>query len=49
MLYQEMLGLNQVVEFYTYEGDNHNLSNSFSLAMQRSVEFFDRYVKNGTN
>jgi len=33
------------VEYYEYPGDNHNLSNYFSLAMQRSVEFFDRYVK----
>lgn len=33
------------VEFYTYPGDDHNIANSFSLAMQRSVEFFDRYLK----
>lgn len=45
MLYDEMLEANQVVEFYTYEGDNHNISNYFSLAMQRSIEFFDRYLK----
>ena len=45
MLYEEMLAANQTVEFYTYEGDNHNLSNSFNLAMQRTIEFFDRYLK----
>jgi dipeptidyl aminopeptidase/acylaminoacyl peptidase len=45
MLYNDMLAANQVAEFYTYEGDNHNISNSFSLAMQRTVEFFDRYLK----
>jgi hypothetical protein len=33
------------VEYYTYEGDNHNISNSFNLAMQRSIGFFDTYVK----
>jgi dipeptidyl aminopeptidase/acylaminoacyl peptidase len=44
MLYEEMLQASQVVEFYTYEGDNHNISKSFSLAMQRTVEFFDRYL-----
>jgi dipeptidyl aminopeptidase/acylaminoacyl peptidase len=33
------------VEFYTYEGDNHNLSNNLNLALQRSVEFFDKYLK----
>jgi len=45
MLYDEMLTANQVAEFYTYDGDNHNISNYFSLAMQRTIEFFDRYLK----
>ena len=45
MLYDEMLEANQISEFYTYEADNHNLSNYFSLAMQRTIEFFDRYLK----
>ena len=30
---------------YTYEGDDHNLAQSFGLAMQRTIEFFDKYVK----
>jgi hypothetical protein len=41
-----MLAANQYVEYYKYEGDNHNISNNFSTAMQRSIEFFDRFVKN---
>ncbi|MBC7876692.1 MAG: alpha/beta fold hydrolase [Anaerolineales bacterium] len=45
MLYNEMLAANQVAEYYAYDGDNHNISNYFSQAMQRSVEFFDRYLK----
>jgi dipeptidyl aminopeptidase/acylaminoacyl peptidase len=36
----------KTVEFYTYEGDNHNLSNNLDLALERSVEFFDKYLKN---
>lgn len=32
-------------ELYVYQGDDHNLSRNFSLAMRRSVEFFDRYLK----
>ncbi|MCB9100562.1 MAG: alpha/beta fold hydrolase [Anaerolineales bacterium] len=40
----EALGL--PVELYFYEGDNHNISANFTTAMQRSIEFFDRYVKN---
>ncbi len=30
---------------YGYSGDNHNITSGFALAMQRSVDFFDRYVK----
>jgi dipeptidyl aminopeptidase/acylaminoacyl peptidase len=45
ILYDEMRAANQVVEFYTYEGDNHNITQNFSVAMQRSVEFFDRYLR----
>jgi len=45
MLYNEMQEANQVVEFFTYEGDNHNISNYFTQAMQRTIEFFDRYLK----
>ncbi|MBI2315293.1 alpha/beta fold hydrolase [Candidatus Daviesbacteria bacterium] len=33
-------------EFYTYSGADHNISEpSFSLAMQRSVNFFNKYLK----
>jgi uncharacterized protein len=44
-LYDQLLQAERVAEFYTYDGDNHNLSNNFSTAMQRSIEFFDRYLK----
>jgi dipeptidyl aminopeptidase/acylaminoacyl peptidase len=44
-LYFQMLDAEQYVELYKYEGDNHNISNFFSTAMQRTIEFFDRYVK----
>ena len=33
------------VEFYTYEGDDHNLSNNLYTALDRSVKFFDTYLK----
>jgi dipeptidyl aminopeptidase/acylaminoacyl peptidase len=33
------------VELYSYPGDDHNLANSFGTAMQRSIQFFDKYVK----
>jgi uncharacterized protein len=44
-LEEQMKAANKEVELYIYQGDDHNLSNSFSVAMQRSVEFFDRYLK----
>src|SRR6185369_1091194 len=44
-LFYQMLDAKQYVELYKYEGDNHNISNNFSAAMQRTIEFFDRYVK----
>jgi len=44
-LFYQMLDANQYVELYKYEGDNHNISNYFSTAMARTIEFFDRYVK----
>ncbi len=32
-------------ELYTYDGDDHNISVNFSTAMERSIQFFDTYVK----
>jgi fermentation-respiration switch protein FrsA (DUF1100 family) len=53
LLFSEMLNVQiqavdpRMVEFYSYEGDDHNLSNGFTAAMQRSIAFFDTYVKGG--
>ena len=44
-LFTQMLAVNQYVELYKYDGDNHNISKNFITAMQRTIEFFDRYVK----
>lgn len=35
----------QPYELHTYPGDNHNISANFGVAMQRTVAFFDEYVK----
>jgi dipeptidyl aminopeptidase/acylaminoacyl peptidase len=45
ILYQEILEAGKTAELYLYPDDNHNLSNSFSLAMQRTIAFFDKYLK----
>jgi dipeptidyl aminopeptidase/acylaminoacyl peptidase len=44
-LYAQLEVIDTRTELYIYEGDNHNISSSFGTAMQRSVDFFDRYVK----
>ena len=45
-LEQQMKTAGKEAELYTYQNDNHNLSQSFTAAMRRSVAFFDEYVKN---
>lgn len=44
-LYEQVKQAGKRVEFYSYQGDNHNLSINFSTAMQRSIQFFNKYVK----
>jgi len=36
---------NKTVEIYTYPGDDHNISQNLSLALQRSVDFFNKNLK----
>jgi uncharacterized protein len=45
-LYAKMKALGEPVEYYEYKGDNHNISGNLATALQRSVAFFDKYVKN---
>ncbi|MBN2502043.1 MAG: alpha/beta fold hydrolase [Anaerolineales bacterium] len=44
-LYQQIQNAGGAVEYYEYEEDDHNISNGFSVAMTRSIIFFDQYVK----
>ncbi len=45
-LYDKMKKLGKNVELFTYPGADHNISEpSFSIAMERSVKFFDAYLK----
>ena len=45
-LYNALTEAEKEAEYYTYEGGDHNLSgSSFSPAMQRSVDFFDKHLK----
>jgi uncharacterized protein len=44
-LYEQFINVGKEAELYIYPGDDHNISANFNTAMQRSVEFFDRYLK----
>jgi dipeptidyl aminopeptidase/acylaminoacyl peptidase len=44
-LYQQALEAGATVELYTYPGADHNLSAPFSLAMNRTIQFFDTYLR----
>jgi uncharacterized protein len=44
-LFEQIQTAGKTTELYLYEGDNHNISNNFGTAMARSIEFFDRYLK----
>jgi dipeptidyl aminopeptidase/acylaminoacyl peptidase len=44
---QAMQAAGQTVEYYVYNGDNHNLLNNWGTVMRRTIEFFDKHVKGG--
>jgi dipeptidyl aminopeptidase/acylaminoacyl peptidase len=44
-LAQQIQDVGGDVEIYLYPGDNHNLSNNFSTAMNRTIAFFNQYLK----
>jgi dipeptidyl aminopeptidase/acylaminoacyl peptidase len=44
-LYQKLQNANKTAEYYVYPGSDHNISQGFNLAMQRSLTFFDKYLK----
>lgn len=44
-MYDKLKILNKPVEVYFYEGNDHNLSQSFNLAQQRSIDFFTKHLK----
>jgi uncharacterized protein len=45
-LYDKLKNLGKTVEFYQYPGANHDIGGaSFNIAMQRTISFFDKYLK----
>jgi dipeptidyl aminopeptidase/acylaminoacyl peptidase len=35
----------RIADLYIYEGDNHNISKYFTLAMDRTIAFYDQYLQ----
>ena len=46
-LYSQIVTAGRDAELYLYVGDNHNIESNFYTAIQRTIDFFDAYVKNG--
>jgi len=45
-LYEKLLIAGKTAEYYIYPGGDHNISSpNFEIAMDRSIQFFDRYLK----
>ncbi len=44
-LEKELKAAGKPVELYIYEGDDHNIANNLGVALDRSVAFFDTYLK----
>jgi len=44
-LFHELIIAGKTAEFFAYQADNHNIALNFNLAMDRTLEFFNRYVK----
>lgn len=44
-LAEEVRTVGGIADLYTYEGDNHNISKYFTTAMDRTIAFFDQYLK----
>jgi dipeptidyl aminopeptidase/acylaminoacyl peptidase len=44
-LAQQLTADGKTAQLFTYPGSDHNIAQGFTLAMARSVAFFDRYLK----
>jgi dipeptidyl aminopeptidase/acylaminoacyl peptidase len=44
-LFNQLTELEKETEYYTYPETDHNLTQNFNTAMQRSVNYFDTYLK----
>ena len=43
-LYDRLKNLNKNVEYFEYDGANHDINQSFSIAMKHTLDFFNKYL-----
>lgn len=44
-LVEQMKAVGKEAEAFIYPGDDHDITSNFGLAMSRSIDFFDKYLK----
>ena len=44
-LFNRLKSLGKNVEYYEYPGANHDINQSFSEAISKTIQFFDKYLK----
>ena len=44
-LAEQLTAVGKEHELYVYQGDDHNISGNFTTAMRRTIEYFDRALK----
>lgn len=44
-LYNKLKIIGKPVEYYGYPGSNHDINQGFTLAMKRTIDFFNRYLR----
>jgi dipeptidyl aminopeptidase/acylaminoacyl peptidase len=44
-LAEQTRNMGKIADLYTYEGDNHNISSNFYIAMKRTITFYDLHLK----
>ena len=44
-LYERLKVLNKNVEYFEYSGANHDINQSFTVAMKHTLDFFSKYLK----
>jgi uncharacterized protein len=44
-LYEKLKSIGKSAQYFEYPGSNHDINQDFTKAMQRTIDFFDRYLR----